>query len=105
MCGFLGHNASLGCNKCYKKFNVQFGEPTDYSGFDRENWTPRSVEKHRQDVSKLANEVTRTKIEAAQSKYGVRYSVLLELSYFNPIQYTVIDVMHNMYLGTVSGME
>lgn len=100
VCGFLGHNASLGCNKCYKKFNVKFGEPTDYSGFDRENWTPRSVEKHRSDVSKLANEVTKTKIEAAESKYGVRYSVLLELSYFNPIKYTVIDVMHNMYLGT-----
>lgn len=36
VCGFLGHKASLGCNKCYKKFNVQFGKPTDYSGFDRE---------------------------------------------------------------------
>lgn len=97
VCGFLSHNASLGCNKCYKKFNVQFGEPTDYGGFDRENWMPRSVEEHRQDVSKVAKEVTKTKIEAAQSKFGVRYSVLLELPYFNHIQFTVIDIMHNIF--------
>ena len=100
VCGFLGHNASLGCNKCYKKFNVQFGGPTDYSGFDRENWRCRSVEEHREDVKKIADEVTKIKLEAAESKYGVRYSVLLELPYFDPIHYTVIDVMHSMYLGT-----
>ena len=100
VCGFLSHNASLGCNKCYKKFNVQFGEPTNYGGFDRENWIPRTTEKHRQDVSKIASEVTKSKIEAAQSKFGVRYSVLLELPYFNPVQFTVIDIMHNIFLGT-----
>ena len=66
VCGFLSHNASLGCNKCYKKFNVRFGEPTDYGGFDRENWTPRTVEKHRQDVRKIASEVTKSKTEAAE---------------------------------------
>ena len=38
VCGFLTHNASLGCNKCLKRFNVMFGEPTDFSGFDHENW-------------------------------------------------------------------
>ncbi len=33
VCGFLGHNAALGCNKCFKKFNnVSLGH-TDYSGF------------------------------------------------------------------------
>ena len=85
VCGFLGHNASLGCNKCYKKFNVRFGERTDYSGFDRENWPNRSVEKHRRDVDKVLKEVTKTKISAAESQYGVRFSVLLSLSYFNPI--------------------
>ena len=44
VCGFLSHNAALGCNKCLKKFNVQFVERTDYSGFDRENWGLRSME-------------------------------------------------------------
>ena len=39
-------------------------------------------------------------LEQKLKQHSLRYSVLLELSYFNPIQYTVIDVMHNMYLGT-----
>jgi hypothetical protein len=30
----------------------------------------------------------------------VRYSVLIELPYFDPIKYTVIDPMHNLFLGT-----
>ena len=100
VCGFLGHNASLGCNKCYKKFKVVFGEPTDYSGFDRENWLKRTVEKHHEDVNKVTQEVTKTKISKAESEYGVRYSVLLSLPYFDPVKFTVIDIMHNMYLGT-----
>ena len=36
----------------------------------------------------------------AESEYGVRYSVLLDLSYFDPIRFVSIDVMHNLYLGT-----
>ena len=100
VCGFLGHNASLGCNKCLKKFEVQFGERTDYSGFDRDSWDTRSVTQHCDDVKKVLKETTKTKIQKAESKYGVRYSVLLELCYFDPIRYTVIDVMHNMFLGS-----
>ncbi len=32
-----------------------------------------------------------------ESKYGVRYSIL---PYFDPIKFTVIDPMHNLFLGT-----
>ena len=35
-CGFLGHNAHLGCSKCLKKFSGTPGN-MDYSGFDRES--------------------------------------------------------------------
>ena len=42
--GFLGHNTALGCNKCLKEFDVSFGEATDYSGYDRQEWTPRSLQ-------------------------------------------------------------
>ena len=39
VCGFLSHNAALGCNECLKRFPVMFGESTDYSEFDCENWS------------------------------------------------------------------
>ena len=35
-----------------------------------------------------------------ESKNGVRFSVLLSLPYFDPVRFTAIDTMHNLYLGT-----
>ena len=35
LCGFTGCQFKMGCNKCYKEFNVGgIGEPNDYSGFE-----------------------------------------------------------------------
>ena len=34
VCGFLGHNARLGCFKCLKQFEGGVG-PINFSGFDR----------------------------------------------------------------------
>lgn len=35
-----------------------------------------------------------------ESEKGCRYSVLLKLPYFDPIRMSIIDPMHNLYLGT-----
>ena len=100
VCGFLSHNATLGCNKCLKRFDVQFGKPTNFSGYDRNNWILRSKEQHHNCVEEIVKEVTKTGLQAAESAYGLRYSVLLALPYFDLIQCTAIDIMHNLYLGT-----
>lgn len=42
---------------------------------------------------------TRTSREGLEKEYGVRYSVLLELDYFDPVRMTVIDPMHNLFIG------
>ena len=98
--GFIGHNAVIGCNKCYKEFSVRVGEESDFSGYNRDRWTLRSEERHRRDVHQVLQEVTKSGISAKQSELGVRYSVLLELNYFDPIEFTAIDVMHNLFLGS-----
>ena len=100
VCGFLSHNAALGCNMCLKKFNVKFGERTDHSGFNREDWLPRTLEQHVTCIEKINKEVTKTGCQAAESQYGVRYSALLDLPYFDPLDCTAIDSMHNLFLGT-----
>ncbi len=100
VCGFLGHTASLACNKCLKKFSVTFGCPIDYSGFDRNNWDLRSVVQHREQSKEILKETTKTGMRKAESKYGLRYSVLLNLPYFDPVRFTALDIMHNLYLGT-----
>ena len=35
-----------------------------------------------------------------ECKFGCRYSVLLDLPYFDPIRMHVIDPMHNLFLGS-----
>lgn len=100
VCGFLGHNATLGCNKCLKKFNsISFGV-VDYSGYNRELWIPRSGQMHREQCRKILTENTKTGIRNSESMYGIRYSTLLLLPYFDPVRFTVVDVMHNLFLGT-----
>ena len=35
-----------------------------------------------------------------ESSYGCRYSVLLELDYYDPIRMLVVDPVHNLFLGS-----
>ena len=99
MCGFLGHSAGLGCSKCLKRFPGQVGQK-DYSGFDRSQWPPRTLDEHRANISKIRHCTTKTSCNDLESKLGCRYSALLDLPYFDPIRMTIIDPMHNLYLGT-----
>jgi len=99
VCGFLSHSAKLGCNKCLKEFPSVSPGCNDYSGFNDEP-VLRSEEQHRDAVKEVQKASTKSSEEKKQSDYGVRYSVLLELAYFDPIRFVAIDFMHNMFLGT-----
>ena len=105
VCGFVLHNASLGCSKCLKHFPTSsFGEKPNFSGFDRNNWTLRTSEIHRQHayLHKSCNTLdAQRKIER---EHGCRYSVLLELPYFDAVQMYIIDPMHNLLLGMAKHM-
>lgn len=100
VCGFLGHNARFGCTKCMKPFKTCAPGQTNYSGYDRNNWLLRSAEKHRCDVRETLLQSTKMKQHNKESELGCRYSVLLQLNYFDPVRYTVVDIMNNLYLGT-----
>ena len=76
-----------------KTFSTHADGFMDYCGYDEENWRKRDGVSHRHNVDKIAKETTLTGISAAESRYGVRYSVLLALPYFDA-------VMHNLFLGT-----
>lgn len=96
MCVFLGHSAVLGCSKCLKKFPGVIGQ-RDYSGFDRSKWPIRSLLEHRKNVCSIRKCSTVTE---RKSLYGCRYTVFLDLPYFDPVRMTIIDPMHNLYLGS-----
>lgn len=101
VCGFLSHNANLGCNKCYKQFSANDCDP---SLFNRDSWRIRTAAEHRADCRKISLEVTKTKMRAAESQYGVRFCALLKLPYYDPIRFVAIDLMHNLLLGTAKHM-
>ena len=95
----MSYSASRGCSKCFKLFGGKVGS-MNYSGFDRSLWTPRTNDKHRKDVKAILRGTSKSSKAEIESKFGCRYTVLLQLPYFNPPQMLAIDPMHNLFLGT-----
>ena len=102
-CGFKGHSANLGCSRCLKYFAGGFGKK-DYSGFDRASWPIRTEIKHRETIAKFKACNTSSATKNIEKETGIKYSVLMELEYFDPIRFTIIDPMHNLFLGTAKYM-
>lgn len=105
VCGFVGHGACKGCSKCLLSFPTRsFGEKADYSNFDKSQWKPRTNEQHRN----IADQYRSCKTRAAQidieREFGIRYTILLELPYFDVPRMCVIDPMHNLLLGTAKSI-
>ena len=101
VCGFCFYNALHGCNKCMKEFPTEsFGESPNYSGYDFSLWPTRDIVVHRQKNYDYINATTKRQQKLIEREYGIRYSILTELPYFNPIRHTLIDPMHNLFLGT-----
>lgn len=105
VCGFTGHSSFHACSRCFKEFpTAVFGEKPDYSGFDTSKWPPRSLEDHKEYAIRHLNSNTRTAQKKIEREHGCRYSVLLELPYFDPIRMCIVDPMHNLLLGTAKHM-
>ena len=64
------------------------------------SWKPRTNAQHRADVEKIKKCKKLTDRLKMESELGCRYSVLLQLPYFDPIRMLQLDPMHNLYLGT-----
>ena len=99
-CGFLSHSANLGCSRCYQKFSRGFGLRSCYGNFERDVWLLRTNTKHRSDVKKTLQCTSKTEKTKKEAELGCRYTSLLDLPYFLPIQMLLIDPMHNLFLGT-----
>ena len=53
---------------------MSFGEGTDYSGYNRQEWTPRSLQQHLDSLEAVQGEVTKT---GCQSKEAEKVYVIL----------------------------
>ena len=103
--GFVGHSAYHGCSRCLKSFPTEaFGQKPDYTGTNRSSWVPRDMTSHRKQAENYKYCSTRARQKEIERTHGCRYSVLLELPYYDVIRFSVIDPMHNLLLGTAKHM-
>ena len=80
----------------------KFGEKIDYGGFDR--CQPRTDQEHRQKAAEISKQTSITKQHEMESKFGVRYTSLMDLQYYYCIAFAFIDPMHNLFLVTAKYM-
>ena len=101
MCGFLGHAARLGCNKCKREFRSRRlgnGELSALAEFVAGEL--RTDTDHREQVRTVKLAKTKQDRKACERSTGVRHTELLRLSYYKPIRFVAIDPMHNVFLET-----
>jgi len=98
VCEFYGIKAMRGCSKCLKCFPTT-DLKTNYSGFDRTQWQPRSRSTHLAQAKRANDAMTRSSREAIEQELGIRYSELFKLPYFDAVRYHLVDPMHNLSLA------
>jgi len=94
-CGFKEHSANLGCSRYLQvilaiKISVGLTEIHGQSGI----WLKI--------CKALRKRNTTNSIGTLQTETGIKYSVLIDddLPYFDPIRFTIVDPMHNLFLRT-----
>lgn len=89
--GFVSHNATLFCSLCYL--------PADrIKDFDEETWPCRTVEEHRKHAMAWRHAPTLEEKQQLAKEFGLRYSALLRLPYWDPVHFTIVDSMHALFL-------
>ena len=101
LCGFVGHNASHGCSKCLLHFpTASFGDKPYYSNFEKNQWIQRTIQSTKDKAKKHKEARTKAAQTEVEKNFGVRYTLLHELPYFDTVKMCCIDPMHNLLLGT-----
>ena len=74
----------------------------DYSGFnDRNSWLKRLFGLHRLGVARISRSKTNKQKKELERTLGVRYTKLLDLPYYSSALMCTIDLMYNLFFGTV----
>ncbi|KAI7940298.1 hypothetical protein MJO28_013950 [Puccinia striiformis f. sp. tritici] len=71
----------------------------EINAVDLDHICPRNTHGLRKQAIEWKNAVTLADRKAIFQTYGVRYSVLYELPYFDPLSNAAVEPMHNIFLG------
>lgn len=92
MAAFAGARAKNFCSHCHLTLQ-------EIRDLNFRNWEPRTWDKHVTMAKAWKDAPTQDKREEIFNEYGLRWSELLRLPYWDPTSFVVIDSMHCFYLG------
>lgn len=93
--GFPSATARKFCSGCHlTKKEIDNLDPT--------TWCLRTKDEHNKLAYKARDAKTVEERQTIFKTHGVRYSVLLEVEYWNVVEFHVVDAMHNLLLGLLS---
>lgn len=104
--GFVSFHAICGCHRCKSRFNILANEGRrDWSGWNSDDWILRTKEENKSEAEawKIKKDSGQN-VKPLEDANGTRYSSLHKLPYFDAPAFTVIEPMHNLYLGTAKHM-
>lgn len=91
--GYAGHSAHNFCSFC----RVQKGDIA--ANFNFEDWPRRQWDEHLCEARIWRDASTNAAQEKHFKIHGLRWSELLNLPYWDPTRFSVLDAMHNLFLG------
>lgn len=93
MSGFASHSAANFCAHCALR-------KEDIAETDISKWPPR--QDHQQHAVAWQDAITLGAQDQIFDEFGLRYTVLSELPYWQPIEFVTVDIMHCILLGILS---
>jgi hypothetical protein len=90
--GAAGQTATRYCALCLCKRHTEHG-------FDPTKWPKRTCDKWVQRAQEWKDAVGLHHRNALFDKYGIHWTPLLHLPYWDPSEFVVVDSMHNLFLG------
>ncbi|OAD68821.1 hypothetical protein PHYBLDRAFT_159954, partial [Phycomyces blakesleeanus NRRL 1555(-)] len=76
----------------------------DFSGFEYSTWTKRTKARNLGYANKWKEAKNAAEYTQLERRNGTQWSQLHLLTYFDPVWCTIIDPMHNLFLGTAKCM-
>ncbi|KAJ3493779.1 hypothetical protein NLJ89_g10940 [Agrocybe chaxingu] len=89
--GFASHSSNNQCSICLLKAD-------EIDNLDPSTWPMRTVDEHREVAQAWLDAPTDKKRAELFESFGVRWSELLRLPYWDPINFLIIDSMHGFFL-------
>lgn len=92
MSGFASYSCTHFCSMCRQRL-------TNINNMEVSEWKRRTWAEHMDQAQQWKDATSEKRRQKLFDEHGLRYSQLLELPYWDPTLFTVIDSMHAFFLG------